>query len=114
MDFGKIEYALSGSDGVKSLRLTLVGQGDEEALCRAGLAGLRRKRILRLANEARIQGKLLGYDDLSVLLLTSLATLKRDVTKLEREGEFVPLRGRRKNGNGQGNGNEISGSGEPV
>jgi hypothetical protein len=39
---------------------------------------------------------LLGYEDLSLLLLTSLATLKRDISCLEAKGLEVLLRGRRK------------------
>lgn len=102
MDFGKIEYiALDGDGGVpKKLRLTLIGQGDDEMLTESGLAELRRKRIKRIANEAARQGVLLGYRDLSGLLFTSLATVKRDVRCIEEEGIVVPIRGRRKNGNG--------------
>ncbi len=100
MDFGKIEYSVSngGAGGATVLRLTLIGQGDDDVLKREGLAGLRRRRIIRLANEARLQGLLLAYEDLSALLFTSLATLKRDVRQIEQVGEQVPLRGRR---NGQ-------------
>jgi len=103
MDFGKVEYILfkagSSNSGKRRLRLTLIGQGDEEALREGGLVGLRRRRIVRLTQEANRQGGLLSYEDLSGLLLTSLATLKRDVKHLEMEGHFVPIRGRRKNGN---------------
>jgi hypothetical protein len=103
MEFGRVEYTIqnpeSGS-GARTLKLTLIGQGDEDTLERLGLAALRRRRIIRLANEARLQGTLLGYEDLSALLLTSLATLKRDITLIEQSGEAVPLKGRRKNGNG--------------
>jgi hypothetical protein len=97
MDFGKIAYTLTdgNGDGPRTLRLTLIGQGDEDTLGKEGLAGLRRKRIVRLTNEARLQGALLSYEDLSVLLFTSLATLKRDVKQLDSEGDPVPLKGRR-------------------
>lgn len=101
MDFGKVEYVfVGGGNGrpARKLSLTLVGQGDEELLRLRGLAELRRSRVLRLTSEADMQGCLLCYEDLSVLLLTSLATLKRDVGLLERLGHIVPLRGRRKNG----------------
>lgn len=101
MDFGKVEYIVrSGSKELK-LRLTLVGQGDGEVLRKMGLAGLRRQRILRLTDEAQKQGSPLGYEDLSSLLLSSLATLKRDVFRLESGGVEVQIRGRRKNGNGK-------------
>lgn len=105
MDFGKVEYILFEArrpegGAPKKLRLTLIGQGDEAALGEGGLAGLRRRRIVRIAHEAKRQGMLLSYEDLSGLLLTSLATLKRDITHLEKEGQSVPLRGRKGNGNG--------------
>lgn len=108
MDFGKVEYiaATSGNGSYKprkALRLTLVGQGDEETLRHEGLAALRRKRIIRLTQEAMEQGVMFTYEDLSGLLLTSLATLKRDVHCLEKQGETVILKGRRKNcGNNNG------------
>jgi hypothetical protein len=103
MDFGKVEYRAAGSGNGrgktrKALRLTLVGQGDEETLRQEGLAALRRKRIIRLTKEAIAQGVMFTYEDLSGLLLTSLATLKRDVHCLEQQGKTVTLKGRRKNG----------------
>ena len=97
MEFGKVEYSVNNG-GARRLRLTLVGQGDEDTLRQDGLAGLRRKRIVRLTDEAQEQGVLLGYKDLADLLLTSMATLKRDVNFLEEMGHSVLLRGRRKNG----------------
>lgn len=105
MNFGKVEYILfeaRNPDGgeARKLRLTLVGQGDEVALREGGLAGLRRRRIVRLTHEAHRQGSLLSYEDLSGLLLTSLATLKRDVRHLETQGDFVLIKGRKVNGNG--------------
>lgn len=101
MDFGKVEYIIfeSNGSGGKRLRLTLVGQGDEHALKEGGLSGLRKRRIVRLTQEAYKQGGLLSYKDLAGLLLTSLATLKRDVRDLKTKGEFVPIKGRKANGN---------------
>lgn len=105
MDFGKVEYIVyepkyDGGSDVLRLKLTLIGQDDDKTLKEKGLAELRRKRILRLTMEAGEQGGQLGYDDLCGLLLTSLATIKRDVSLLEKRGFPVPLKGRRKNGKG--------------
>lgn len=109
MDYGKIDYHIDTKGGVAlRLRLTLVGQGDEEVLLEEGLSGLRRRRILRLALEAEKQGYLLGYEELSGLLFTSLATIKRDVRSLEDAGYSVHLKGRRKNGNGRESSNGSS------
>jgi hypothetical protein len=93
LEFGRVEYVLrpNGAEPVK-LRLTLVGQSDDEVLRRHGLRELRLRRILRLTQEARSQGVLLGYEDLCGLLLCSLATLKRDIAELRARGQDVPLR----------------------
>jgi len=92
MDLGKVEYMAGGI----SLSLTLVSPEDPGILKTEGLAGLRRKRLMRLANEAVAQGAMLGYDDLSCLLVSSLSTLKRDVAIIESAGISVILSGRRR------------------
>ena len=99
MVYGKVEFEVNGQNGrARKLKLTLVENSDADVLSREGLAGLRRKRIVRLAREALDQGYKLGYDELSRLLLTSLSTLKRDVKHIENKGGTVPLKGRRKKG----------------
>ncbi|MDA8155709.1 MAG: DUF1670 domain-containing protein [Actinomycetota bacterium] len=95
MEFGKIEYTANGSG--RQLKLTLIDHGDNEVLDKYGITELRRRRAVRLANEASEQGVLLSYFDLSCLLLCSLATLKRDIAFLEGRGAGMPLKGRRKN-----------------
>lgn len=100
MEFGKVEYiCVSPKNGkepmASTLTLTLIGQGDEDILLAKGIRELRLRRILRLTSEACEQGCMLGYDDLSALLLTSLATLKRDISYLEMNGAKVFLKGRR-------------------
>jgi len=91
MELGKVEYLAGGV----SLMLTLVGHEDLEILKAEGLSGLRRKRLMRLSNEAVAQGALLGYEDLCCLLVSSLSTLKRDVSIIEEAGISIPLKGRR-------------------
>ncbi|MCX7793698.1 MAG: DUF1670 domain-containing protein [Thermodesulfovibrionales bacterium] len=95
MDFGKIEYFVKNGSFSRIL-LTLIGQSDEDVLKKEGLRKLRLRRILRLTHEAKEQGLLLSYEDLSALLLCSVSTLKRDIAYLERQGKEVPLKGRRK------------------
>ena len=96
MEFGEIEYVCRGTDErPRTVVLRLVGEEDEVILRNDGIAALRRRRILRLAGDARKQGCLLSYDDLCALLSTSLSTIKRDVVMLERMGNDVPLRKRR-------------------
>ncbi len=89
-----IYEAMKASEGNGKLKLTLIGSGDAKTLKSEGVGGLRRKRLVRLAWEACDQGCLIGYKDLSSLLFTSVSTLKRDVTLIERQGGGVPLRGR--------------------
>ncbi len=101
MDFGKLKYHVvikNSAEGftAKTLRLTLVGRGDEAVLNSSGLSELRKKRIMRLTVEAQKQGLLLSYEDLNALLLSSVSTLKRDINILERQGYSIPLKGRRK------------------
>lgn len=104
MEFGKIEYICTlqkhGKEPVATtLNLTLIGQDDETIFIGRGVRELRLKRIMRLTGEADEQGCLLGYEDLSALLLTSVATLKRDISYLEKHDKVVRLRGRRKKRN---------------
>lgn len=102
MEFGKIEYKCVGHKGedagVRIINLTLVGLDDKDVLVNSGVRELRINRIMRLTQEAKRQGCMLGYEDLSALLLTSVSTLKRDISHLGRKGYMVPIRGRRKNG----------------
>lgn len=92
MEFGKVEY----SSGGVNLSLTIVVQEDFQILKSEGLAGLRRRRLLRLTNEAVAQGVMLGYGDLSCLLVSSISTLKRDISIIENAGISVILKGRRR------------------
>lgn len=94
LQYGTVLYEMP--HGTTPVRLTLVGAEDEDVLARHGVAQLRRLRIVRLSNEAHAQCEPLSYDDMSALLLTSLATLKRDVRIIEQAGLHVPLRGRRR------------------
>jgi len=102
MEFGKVEYRLmekrNGVPTVRKLDLTLIGLEDKEILFKKGVRALRHNRIMRLLREAEQQGALLRYEDLSGLLLTSLATLKRDVSYLEGRGYSLNLKGKKRNG----------------
>lgn len=73
--------------------LTLVAPTDAEVLLTQGSRGLRQARLLRLVHEARGQGGLLSYEDLSVLLAVDVSTVKRLVRTCRAEGLEVPTRG---------------------
>ena len=96
MDLGKLKYYIAArKQEYRTLMLTLVDAADEDTLSSQGLSELRKKRIVRLTEEAQKQGMLLTYEDLNALLLSSVSTLKRDVSILEKSGYSVPLRRRR-------------------
>lgn len=78
-------WARESRDIVKSLKLTVCSTGDLEAIQAMGLAETRRMRITRLLDEARKQGVHLTYRDLSLILLTSKATLKRDMREIRKK-----------------------------
>ncbi len=61
-----------------SVTLTVSEPGDAEILAAQGVSGLRKHKLLRLANEAYDQGGLLIQEDLALLLTTSTRTIQRD------------------------------------
>lgn len=75
------------------VRLELTAPEDLGVLATKGLAATRQRRVSRLARQARVQGGLLTIEDLSYLLTSSPATIKRDLSALRAEGESVPTRG---------------------
>lgn len=77
-----------------TIRLKLIDfNSDLEALANFGLAGIRRHRLMRITRQAYDQGALLSYEDLSMLLTSSPATVKRDIAFLRRDGKFIMTRG---------------------
>lgn len=102
MEFGQVEYRCivrkDGKSSVRTLHLTLIGLEDKDLLSTKGVRALRLNRIMRLTTEAMAQGCPLGYEDLSALFMTSLSTLKRDVSFLKKQGRAISLKGRKKRG----------------
>jgi len=92
---GSLIYKIEDGHRLMSLNLTVCHEDD---LKHGSLSELRRKRIIRLLQEAKEQGYLLSYKDLNLILLSSLATLKRDISYLRKQGIEVFI----KNGNGNG------------
>jgi hypothetical protein len=86
---GTLTYWVSeGENRLKSLKLTVCTE-DESPDC--GVVKLRRKRLSRILGEAVAQGARLSYSDLSMIMLTSRATLKRDVSHLRGQGVEIPI-----------------------
>ncbi|MDA8434176.1 MAG: DUF1670 domain-containing protein [Nitrospiraceae bacterium] len=73
-----VYWVREGNERMRSLRLTVCSEKDSDVLSRGGLAELRRLRAQRLVSEAEKQGARLSYRDLSLILLASKSTLKRD------------------------------------
>lgn len=74
-----VYWVRENSDIIRSLRLTIWAARDHDILETQGLAELRRQRMQRLIDESKSQGVRLSYKDLSLILLTSKSTLKRDI-----------------------------------
>ena len=74
-----VYWVREGRGRLKSIRLTVCNEKDSDVLSRQGVVELRRQKVQRLLDEARDQGTKLSYRDLSLILLTSKATLKRDI-----------------------------------
>jgi hypothetical protein len=95
---GKLTYWVNdGKDRFRALKLTVCEDVDFQNTL--GLSDQRRKRLIRILEEAFHQGARLSYRDLSMIMLTSKATLKRDVSYLRSIGVPVELAGTHK-GNG--------------
>lgn len=74
-----VYWVKEGRGRLKSLNLTYCCEDDADILSREGVSELRRLRVARLLEQAREQGATLSYRDLSLILLTSKSTLKRDL-----------------------------------
>jgi hypothetical protein len=54
---------------------------------------IRRRRIMRISEEAREHDGLLSQEDLAYLLMSDVRTIRRDIAALKKEGIVVPTRG---------------------
>jgi len=72
----------------RNLKLTVISDNEDG---HSGLAGVRRERLLRMVAEARLQGGRLTYADLSMIMLASRSTLKRDVVFLRGVGHDLSI-----------------------
>jgi hypothetical protein len=89
----------------KKVSVTLTLHNPEEDLAvykKSGLRGLRHHKIVRITNEAIDQGGLLSYEDVAIILTTSVVTIKRDMSQMRKKGIILPSRGwRHEMGRGQ-------------
>lgn len=86
---GTLVYWVEEGEGrLRSLKLTVCSDDDRQS---GGIANLRRRKLSRLLSEAVTQGGRLSYKDLSMIMLASRATLKRDISHLRKLGVEIPL-----------------------
>jgi len=71
----------------------VIAPTDPELQVQEGSPALRRARLHRMTHEARRQGGLLSYEDLSVLLAVDVSTIKRLVRTCHEQGLEIPSRG---------------------
>lgn len=83
-----IYWVPDGEGRLKLLRLTVCSDEDADG---GGLANQRRRRLTRILSEASGQGASLSYRDLSMIMLASKSTLKRDVSYLRSHGLEMPI-----------------------
>lgn len=81
---GRLIYKVEDGHSLRELMLTVCHE--EDFIKYSNLSEVRRRRIIRLLHEAKEQGCLLSYKDLHLILLSSLATLKRDISYLRKHG----------------------------
>lgn len=77
-------------------KLTLYHPDDHEVLREQGISALRQSKIMRITVEAKDQGVLLTQEDLSLLLCSTIRTIRNDIRDLREQGISVPTRGQLK------------------
>ena len=79
-----------------TVKLRLICEEDREELPDDGKQASvwrRRRKLLRISEEAREQGGVLTQEDLAELLNTDVRTIRRDIRELKEEGIIVATRG---------------------
>jgi len=104
---GQLKYrCISTEDGagkpldkcqLVTVLLTLFDKEDEENLApRNRSTEIRRRRLLRITEEAKEQGGLLSQEDLKKVLMCDVRTIRRDIADLRISGIVVATRGQQK------------------
>jgi len=78
------------------IHLSLSHPDDIKVLKESGIRAVRRKRIMRITNEAKEQNTFLTQEDLALLLCNSPRTIRYDIKQIRDEGIEVPTRGQMK------------------
>lgn len=75
------------------VQLTLVGEEDRRVWAEEGAQALRRLRVYRLVHEALLQGGALSQEDLALLLVMSIKSIKRVFAHYRQHDERLSSRG---------------------
>ena len=75
------------------VRLTLCHPEDIDILQQGGTKAVRKRRIMRMASEAKEQGALLTQEDMALLLCNAPRAIRYDIQEIREEGIEVPTRG---------------------
>lgn len=81
---------------MKTVVLTLFETQDDQQLpCREKDASItrRRRRLMRISDEARSQGGVLTQEDLAQILMCDVRTIRRDIAELKKDSIVIPTRG---------------------
>jgi len=81
-------WVKEGEQNLRTLKLTICAEEDGEL---SSISDSRRSKLTRMLNEAAEQGCRLTYSDLGMIMLTSRATLKRDVSYLRKNGHSLQM-----------------------
>lgn len=84
---------LAETDKVEVTLTVDSGADDQTVKEREGSEGLRQGRILRLVEEAVVQGGVMTQEDLARALSVDVRTIRRDVRQLKQEGQELATRG---------------------
>jgi Protein of unknown function (DUF1670) len=103
MKSGQVRYeCIAGHEGAgkplsecrqQTVILTVYAVEDLEVEYKQGATAVRRLRLGRIAEEAREQGGLLSQEDLHVLLMSDVRTIRRDIQALRKQKIIIPTRG---------------------
>lgn len=85
---------------MKTVLLSVYNEQDKKDLQSSNYSGrsteIRRRRLCRIADEAKEQGGYLTQEDLAEILMCDVRTIRRDVKELKNMGIVIPTRGQQR------------------
>ena len=107
---GQLQYCcVSATEGpgkplkqckMATVNITLIDDSDNENItlssCSGRQATMRQRRLMRITDEARLQGGLLTQEDIAKILMCDVKTIQRDIKELKKLDITVATRGQQK------------------